>query len=151
MPMTLASGGELVSFATSNAFDPFHPGMDARCSANWMAWLKAVGDGLSPRLVLNLEGRMLEFHILEPQRDLVRFLVALTSRCHWEPRMDILITRLDLVRAMYLPLLAMWDSSAFQAQWHEWYFIDSEPERRSPWPLRSPLLDAWVGQHGPPA
>ncbi|MBB3891279.1 hypothetical protein GGQ61_001996 [Phenylobacterium haematophilum] len=144
LPVRLEAGDINLEFDVSNVFDPFYPQPDPLASENWVAWLKAIAEGGNPRLVINLEGEILELHVLEPDMSTVRFLAARGWRDGWRPEFDVRVPRRSLVDALYRPLLELWESDAFTAGWRNWCFEGSDNDYPAPWSIRSNLLDAWL-------
>ncbi|QCO15340.1 hypothetical protein D3869_08950 [Azospirillum brasilense] len=143
MPITIAAGGQSVTFDVTNTFDPI-PGITP--------WLERVLDGEHPRLTIDREGEYTELHVL-PTDQGVRLVVALLEE-EWSTPIDVRLSRLALIAGFYRPLVEVWESDALVTEgWRRWHFdlaVGSSGLTAAdhvPYSVRSARIDAALADH----
>ena len=143
MPITIAAGGQSVTFDITNTFDPI---------PDITPWLERVLDGEHPRLTIDREGEYTELHVL-PADQGVRLVVALLEE-EWSTPIDVSLSRLALIAGFYRPLVTMWESDALVTEgWRRWHFdlavgaSGLTAADHVPYSVRSARIDAALAHH----
>jgi hypothetical protein len=142
MSVTLQAANQTCTFEASTVFDPFEA---------LTAWLESVASGQMARLLINIEGVNMGLHVVEPAGETVRFVVTNDSDEPLTHEIDVRIGRTALVRGIYQPFVATWESEVLAMRWRrEWrYDDDDDPDPLSatnrPYGVRSATLDALLG------
>ena len=143
MPITIAAGGQSVTFEVSNTWDPI---------PDITPWLERVLDGGYPRLTIDREGDYTELHVL-PADEGVRLVVSLLDG-EWRTPIDVSLPRLALIAGFYCPLVAMWESDALVTEgWRCWHFdlaVGASGLTAAdyvPYSVRSTRIDAALADH----
>lgn len=143
LPVAIEAGAQRASFTASTVFDPF---------PSLTRWLEAVAEGRGPRLLIDTEGVIVSFHIFQPQGDTVRFVITNDAEADDTIDLDVRIDRATLVRAIYRPFVAFWESDALAQAWRSHWRYDDDPDEdpgsatNRPYGVRSERLDRLIAE-----
>lgn len=123
----LKAADQTFEFQASYAFDPFR---------EMVGWLEAVAVGGDPELCIEVESAMIDFLILDPAPDSVRFVIVLWGNEDVRRvALDVRIARVALSTGIYRPLMHFWRSDGLREFWDQW------DDRPGPYSLGSSQLD----------